>query len=88
MISSKLQQQKNIVMSFKPYTEKLRRKKIGICSILGRIRIWIRIKMIRIRNPSIGNTFFTVQAFEQRRQASAGKDKAGRTIYLSIYLSI
>ena len=26
-------------MSFKPYTEKIRKKKIGICSILGRIRI-------------------------------------------------
>ena len=32
-------QQKNIVMSFKPYTEKIEKKKIGICSILGRIRI-------------------------------------------------
>ena len=32
---------KNIVMSFKPYTEKIKKKKIGICSILGRIRIWI-----------------------------------------------
>ena len=31
--------QKNIVMSFKPYTEKSKKKKIGICSILGRIRI-------------------------------------------------
>ena len=26
-------------MSFKPYTEKIKIKKIGICSILGRIRI-------------------------------------------------
>ena len=26
-------------MSFRPYTEKLRRKKFGICSIFGRIRI-------------------------------------------------
>ena len=26
-------------MSFKPYTEKSKKKKIGICSILGRIRI-------------------------------------------------
>ena len=26
-------------MSFKPYTEKIKKKKIGICSILGRIRI-------------------------------------------------
>ena len=25
-------------MSFKPYTEKIKKKKIGICSILGRIR--------------------------------------------------
>ena len=45
-------------MSFKPYTGKIKKKKIGICSILGRIRIriWIqnrtriRINMIRIRN--------------------------------------
>ena len=37
IISSKLQQQKNIFMSFKPYTEKIKKKKIGICSILGRI---------------------------------------------------
>ena len=28
-------------MSFKPYTEKINKKKIGICSILGRIRIQI-----------------------------------------------
>ena len=27
-------------MSFKPYTEKIKQKKIGICSILGRIQIW------------------------------------------------
>ena len=26
-------------MSFKPYTEKIMKKKIGICPILGRIRI-------------------------------------------------
>ena len=26
-------------MSVKPYTEKINKKKIGICSILGRIRI-------------------------------------------------
>ena len=26
-------------MSFKPYTEKIKKKKIEICSILGRIRI-------------------------------------------------
>ena len=26
-------------MSFEPYTEKIKKKKIGICSILGRIRI-------------------------------------------------
>ena len=26
-------------MNFKPYTEKIKKKKIGICSILGRIRI-------------------------------------------------
>ena len=29
-------------MSFKPYTEKIKKKKIGICSILGRIRIRIQ----------------------------------------------
>jgi hypothetical protein len=40
-------------MSFKPYTEKVKQEKIGICSILGRIRIRIRIKMIRIRNTGI-----------------------------------
>ena len=28
MISSKLQQQKNIVMSFKPYKEKIKKKKL------------------------------------------------------------
>ena len=39
-------------MSFKPYTENIKKKKIGICSILGRIRIRIRIKMIRIRNTA------------------------------------
>ena len=57
---------KNIVMSFKPYKEKIKKKKIGICSILGRIRIRIhhpgsgpriririRIKMIRIRNTEM-----------------------------------
>ena len=38
MISSKLQQN-NIVMSFKPYTEKMKKKKVGTCSISGRIRI-------------------------------------------------
>ena len=50
-------------MSFKPYTEKIKKKKIGICSILGRIQnririhypgsgsdFRIRIKMKRIRN--------------------------------------
>jgi len=29
-------------MSFKPYTEKIKKKKFGICSILGRIRIRIQ----------------------------------------------
>ena len=42
-------------MSFKPYTEKIK-KKIGIRSILGRIRIQnrkrIRIKIKRIRNTA------------------------------------
>ena len=44
---------------FKPYTGKIKKKKIGICSILGRIRVrlWIRvrirIKMIRIRNTGM-----------------------------------
>ena len=41
-MSSKLQQQKNVI-SFKPYTEENKKKKIGICSILvpeqDRIRI-------------------------------------------------
>ena len=32
-------------MRFKPYTEKIKKKKVGICSILGRIRIqnWTQI---------------------------------------------
>ena len=46
-------------MSFKPYTEKIKKKKIGICSILGRIRIRIRIRIqnrtrIRIHHPGSG----------------------------------
>ena len=53
-----------MVMSFKPYTEKINKKKIGICSEsrtgpgYGSIipeadpRIRIRIKMIRIRNTA------------------------------------
>ena len=32
-------------MSFKPYTEKIKKKKFGIFSILGRIRIRIRIRI-------------------------------------------
>ena len=39
-------------MSFKPYTEKIKKKKIGICSILGRIRIQNRI---RIHHPGSGS---------------------------------
>ena len=45
-------------MSFKPYTEKMEKKKIGICSILGPGSIIpeadprIRIRMIRIRNTA------------------------------------
>ena len=35
-------------MSFKPYTEKMNKKKIGICSILGPIRI-------RIHHPGSGS---------------------------------
>ena len=47
-------------MSFKPYTEKIKKKKIGICSILGRIRIRIRIRIqnrtrIRIHHPGSGS---------------------------------
>ena len=43
-------------MSFKPYTEKIKKKKIGICSILGRIRIRIRIQnWIRIHHPGSGS---------------------------------
>ena len=39
-------------MSFKPYTEKIKKKKIGICSILGRIRIRIQNRTrIRIHHP-------------------------------------
>ena len=45
-------------MSFKPYTEKIKKKKIVICSILGRIRIWILIQnrtRIRIHHPGRGS---------------------------------
>ena len=43
---------------FKPYTEKMKKKKIGIFSILG--RIWIRIRIqnrtrIRIHHPGSGS---------------------------------
>ena len=48
IISSKLQEQKNIVMSFEPNTEKIKKKQIGICSILGRIRT-------RIHHPGSGS---------------------------------
>ena len=41
-------------MSFKPYTEKIKKKKIGICSILGRIRIRNRTR-IRIHHPGSGS---------------------------------
>ena len=41
-------------MSFKPYTEKIKKKKIGICSILGRIRIQNRTR-IRIHHPGSGS---------------------------------
>ena len=55
IISSKLQQ-KNIVMSFKPYTDKIKKKKIGICSELelGRSRIRIQNR-IRIHHPGSGS---------------------------------
>ena len=61
----KITAKKNIVMSFKPYTEKIKKRKIGICSDpdpdpdpepdpepdpLSRKRIRICIKMKRIRN--------------------------------------
>ena len=45
-------------MSFKPYTEKIKKKKIGICSILGLIRIRIRIRIqnrTRIHHPGSGS---------------------------------
>ena len=57
-------------MSFKPYTEKIKKKKIGICSRTGpgsgsiipeadpRIRIRIRIKMIRIGNTELKGEHF------------------------------
>ena len=41
-------------MSFKPYTEKVKKKKIGICSILGRIRIRIQNRT-RIHHPGSGS---------------------------------
>ena len=53
IISSKLQQ-KNIVMSRKPYKEKIKKKKIGICSILGLIRIQ-NLTRIRIHHPGSGS---------------------------------
>ena len=43
-------------MSFKPYTEKITKKKIGICSILGRIRFRIQNRTwIRIHHPGSGS---------------------------------
>ena len=43
-------------MSFKPYTEKINKKKIGICSILGRIRNRIQNRTrIRIHHPGSGS---------------------------------
>ena len=43
-------------MSFKPYTEKIKKKKIGIFSILGRIRIRIQNRTrIRIHHPGSGS---------------------------------
>ena len=43
-------------MSFKPYTEKMKKKKIGICSILGRIRIRMQNRTrIRIHHPGSGS---------------------------------
>ena len=46
---------KNIVMSFKPYTEKIK-KKIGICSNLGRIRIRIQNRTrTQIHHPGSGS---------------------------------
>ena len=41
-------------MSFKPYTEKIKKKKIGICSILGRIRIQ-NLTRIQIHHPGSGS---------------------------------
>ena len=42
-----------MVISFKPYTEKIQKKKIGICSISGRIKNRTRI---RIHHPGSGST--------------------------------
>ena len=41
-------------MRFKPFTEKNKKKKIGICSILGRIRIRIQFRT-RIHYPGSGS---------------------------------
>ena len=41
-------------MSFKPNTEKIKKKKIGICSILGRIRIRTQNRT-RIHHPGSGS---------------------------------
>ena len=38
-------------MSFKPYTERIKKKKNGICSILGRIRIRINHPGSRSADP-------------------------------------
>ena len=45
---------KKTSLSFKPYTEKIKKKKIGICSILGRIRIRIQNRT-RIHHPGSGS---------------------------------
>ena len=43
-------------MSFKPYTENIKKKKIEICSILGRIRIRIQNRTrIWIHHPGSGS---------------------------------
>ena len=74
-------------MSFKPYTEKIKKKKIEICSILGRIRIRIqnrtiipeadpriRIKMIRIRNTAFSLDRIDLKVLSRKSISKIYKD--------------
>ena len=56
-------------MSFKPCTEKIKKKKIKICSILGRIRIQTRIRNTDFNcHLNLGlNKAPTTQKYEDKR---------------------